>query len=743
MSALHKSRHGCGSSFRLGRVLVECFRILFLFAACIPLHAPAASQWTLENEYFRVTLSARTGGVISVVTKAAGQSFTNPYDPPESLRLLIPAGPWDGHSASSIQARKIKLLGHTAESMTLQIDSFETSAGTYPVEAEISYRLKQDNLVASLVLRNRGKDAVQRIVFPIVGAMPAAAGDETLTTASGPMPLGAVFSPNRVRRHHNPFQFLDPTDLRGWFTADPGYPAKGFDYPAGFSRLRTAWMSYQADGATISWDVRDRKAQTQYAVIERHLQRDPVSAANNSRSYEMSWQWFPIVGTGDSWESPDVYLKFGKDDWHVIARQHREWLETWVSKPGPPEAFQSSLGWLSQGVTSFDQIPVLASRGVAVGAPYFIVYGWYGYGMNHLSYDYYPRKMLGGEEGLRRNLAEARALGAYPLAWYNPTTTVVSTPEHLRFGKNWVVVDRHGGVQVDGRWSLFDPDRPQITDDSSVDLNVDMGTPVKDYILEAVRRMIEDYGFSGFEFDQAGKNYVSYSPHSPFPPELGFSEGMREIYVGSREIVRAHDPNGIIVGEGISDFMNQYVDSTWLFEGGENPFDSRANWVATSTFQRYSLPWVTFPTRAVPQDPGHANAAFLLNSPLDIFANLDEWPEFAAHLKRLHALKQKIYGHLYQGAFSDGEGYELQTGDPVAVLAKSYLEACCTTVVLINQGESPQTAKVDFPEWSPEGRLELYRLDGSGQVSRGTAGVELSLGPFDVVVLVFRGGDLQ
>ncbi len=501
-------------------------------------------------------------------------------------------------------------------------------------------------------------------------------------------------------------------------------------------------MSYQADGASISWDVRDRKAQTQYAVIERLLERDAVSVANNKRSYEMSWHWFPRVGPGQSWDSPEVYLKFGDADWHAIARQHREWLETWVHKPEPPEAFQSSLGWISQGVTSFDQIPEMARRGVAVGAPYFIIYGWYGYGMNHLSYDYYPREMLGGEAGLRRNLAEARALGAYPLAWYNPTTTAVSTPEHLRFGRDWTLVDRQGGVQVDGRWSLFDPDRPQITDDSSIDLNVDMGTPVKEYILDGVRRMIEDYGFSGFEFDQAAKNYVSYSPHSPFPPELGFSEGMREIYLGSREIVRAQDPNGIIVAEGISDFMNQYVDSSWLFEGGENPFDTRANWVAVSTFQRYSLPWVTFPARAVPDDPGQANAAFLLNSPLDIFANLDDYPEYAAHLKRLHALKQKIYPHLFAGAFSDQEGFEMQTADAEAVLAKSYLEACCTTLVVINQTGEPQTAKVDFPGTSPDRHLSLYRLDGRAQLSRGTASIDLSLAPFDVVVLVSRRGEM-
>jgi len=726
-------------------IMGSIVRIIFviLMIACVPPRLAADAAWKLENDHLLVRISTSTGGVANVLCKADGKTYTNPFAPPESMRLRIPLGPWDGHFVSSREARKVRLAHQTADAIELTIDTFVTPEGSFPITVDIRYRLEGNNLVAQLNLANRGDAVIDRIVFPVLGASPAASGEEFVVMSSGPIPLRGLFSPNRVRRHHDPFRLLDPTDLRGWFTIDPAYPAKGFDYPSGFSPLHTAWMNYQADGASIGWDVRDRKAQTQYAVIERHLERDRVSVTNNRQTYELSWQWFPLIGKGGSWESPEVFLKFGEDDWHVIAKQHREWLETWVRKPDPPEAFQSSLGWISQGVTSFDQIPELARRGVAVGAPYFIVYGWYGYGMNHLSYDYYPREMLGGEAGLRRNLAEARRIGAFPLAWFNPTTTVVGTPEHLRFGKDWVVVDRHGGVQVDGRWSLFDPDRPQITDDSSVDLNVDMGTPVKEYILEGVRRMIEDYGFSGFEFDQAAKNYVSYSPRSPFPPELGFSEGMREIYLGSLEIVRSHDPNGIIVGEGISDFMNQFVDSTWHFEGGDDPFARRENWVAASTFQRYSLPWVTFPSRADPQDPGLANAAFLLNAPLDIFAKLDDWPEYAAHLKNLHALKQKVYPHLYQGAFSDTEGFEVSTGDAEAVLAKSYLEACCTTVIVVNRSGETQTASVNFPDAPPAGQLTLYRLDGSGQVSSGTARVDLSLGPFDVAVLVSRTGESQ
>jgi hypothetical protein len=299
------------------------------------------------------------------------------------------------------------------------------------------------------------------------------------------------------------------------------------------------------------------------------------------------------------------------------------------------------------------------------------------------------------------------------------------------------VVDRFGGVQVDGRWSLFGPDRPQITDDATIDLNFDMGTPVRHFVVSEVRRIIEDYGFSGFEFDQAGKNYLSYSPNNDLPPAVGYSEGIREVYTRAMEIVREGDPNGVILGEGISDFMNQYVDSSWLFEGGEDFPGDRSNWVAKSTFTRYSLPWITFPARAAPGDLGHANAAFLLNAPLDIFADLTAHPEFVEHLRQLHHLKQKIYPYLYDGVFSDAEGFELHTSNDAAVLAKSYLAPCRSTVVVINRGAQAEQAEVGFPSAPESAILTRYRL-GAGEMraDTGASRLEFQLPPFDVSVLV-------
>ncbi len=693
-------------------------------------------SWKLENDQLAVTLSRKSGAIQAVLKKQGGVPYKNPATSPETLLLRIPMGLWEGHSVLGSQGSGLRARQQTADSITLTTSDFVTGEGTFPVDVEIRFRLEKNNLVAQLRLTNRSSHTIDQIAFPMLDVGPSADDSESIVTTSGPRELHELFSQNKIRTHLNPFERLDPDDPRGWGHSDPTISAKAFEYPSGFMGMHSDWMLYRVGDLGIGWDIRDKSFQSQYAVVERFLTRDHLSAAANRQNYRISWRWFPLVGQGKSWESPEVYLKFGSTDWHELAKQHREWAETWMQRPKVAEKFQSSLGWLSRGVTSFDQIPAIAKTGVDVGAPYFIVYGWYIDGMNDLSYGYFPQFWLGGEPALRENLKKARDLGAYPMAWYNGTTTVESTREHQQEGRDWVDVDSYGGIMVDGRWSLFDPDRPPTTDDATVDLNVDMGTGAGDFNIRNVHRMIEDYGFSGFEMDQAGKNFLSYSPHSKASsPEFSYTNGARELYETSEKIVKGHDPNGIIVTEGISDLENQYSDSAWIFEGG-------ALSVPFYTFFRYSIPWATLNARAV-NDKGHADQAFMMNSPLDIFIDLNKYPEYAEHLKKLHALKEQIYQHLYQGDFSDGDGFTLRSPVPPGIMAKSYIEAGhYTTVVVINSSAAAQTATLDFAG-PAGGTLKNYRLGGAVDTPANANGVSLELWPYDVNVLVLEQGGKQ
>jgi hypothetical protein len=205
-------------------------------------------------------------------------------------------------------------------------------------------------------------------------------------------------------------------------------------------------------------------------------------------------------------------------------------------------------------------------------------------------------------------------------------------------------------------------------------------------------------------------------------------EGARAFFEAARDLVKKADPDGIIVGEGYSDLLNQYVDSTWIFEGGR--------FSTMSDFPRYSLPWITQPTGIFTPDKGYANRAFMMNAPFDIFLDLTNQGGFIEHLRKLRELKRLVTANLYDWDFSGTDGFTLQTGDAQEdVRARSYIGADGRiAVVVVNTGDRQRTAGIQLT--NAKGTVTLHRL-GAVAINAGSAQpINLTLAPFDVNVLI-------
>ncbi len=689
---------------------------------------------TLENSQLRVVLSAQNGSLISIDRKDGNLSYLGSSVQPGWFRVQIPVPGWEGHFTASKDLPAIGVSRKTADSVELQAAGLASQEGKYKIAARLSIRLAGDNIICSLNLHNDSQQTIDRIGFPVVDLPVASDGNETIVTPNSSffqlLPLRLLFSQNDIQTTHNPFDSLDPVDLRAWFANDPKIPVKGINYPMD---LPTAWITYTGDKKGLGFDVRTKDFEFQKLTVERRLFRDPVSRTNNKHDYELAWNWYPLVKPGTSWQSPEVYIKCDQGDWHAIARQHRDWLRTWITRPKPPKELQQSIGWISRGIRSFDQIPAIAKSGVEIGAPYFIVYGW-GDLLNEggMTYDSYPKTEFGGVEALRRNLEAAKKLGSFPLAWFNGTTTVQSDMDHMLVGREWAAVDRWGGLLLDGRWSLFSPGIVPAVNNSDQWFEMDPSTAAKNFLLDTEKRFIE-YGFVGNEMDQAHKNYLSYRVHADGTgPELAFSKGYGDFFAKSQEIIKKANPAGIMVGENPSELMNQYVDSTWIFEGG-------ALNVATLTTWRYSWPWMTVPTRAIPTDRAHANRAFMMNAPLDIFDDLSSHPEYADHLKQLHGLKVAASDFFYQGEFSDQEGFALVSPQK-DVMAKSYREVTgkFTAVVIINAGSTAREATIRPDADIANEKMRHFYLDGRIEPEPASGELHITLPPYDVQILTFE-----
>ena len=671
---------------------------------------------TIENSELRVALSPQHGGLVSVQSKRREASYLGSAPQTGWFRIQIPLPFWEGHAAQSSDQKNITVRKRGPDTAELTTKQLRSKEGTYAISVNVTLRLERDNLVCRLNLTNQSQQTVDRISFPILAVPPAADSKDVLVMPQTSLPLQAAFNKNDIRTDHNPFALLDPG--AGWFLTDPLITAKAYTYP---NSIPTAWIALDGGGKGVGIDVRDSKLQFQRFIIERRLYRDTRSAEDNRQDYNLSWNWYPLVRPASSWESPDVYIKFDSGDWHEIARQHREFMKKQVSRPLIAKTFQSSIGWMSRGVSNYDQIPAIAQQGLDVGAPYFIVYRWSEAGAAGMVWGAYPRKDLGGLASLRTNLEKARELGAHPLAWFNGTLSGDDTLDHLAQGKDMVSRDRWGSGIAGGQWT-YGPE-------NNVWLEFDP-TGSKDLEYDTIRRFIEDYHFSGFEMDQAYKFYLSYRDPK-VPPELAFPMGYGDFYRRVDELVKKHDPDGIIVGEGYSDWLDQYVDSSWVFSGG-------ALDVAQLTRLRYSLPWITVPVRADARNPGHANQAFMLNAPLDIFDDLSRYPDYAKHLQKLHALKKLTTGYFYQGEFSDVDNFSLD--GPSQVLARSYVDPAgkFVTAVVVNTSGQPQKATLRPAGDFATRKVRHYYLDGRDESEDAAGQRSLNLQGFDVQVLAFE-----
>jgi len=145
------------------------------------------------------------------------------------------------------------------------------------------------------------------------------------------------------------------------------------------------------------------------------------------------------------------------------------------------------------------------------------------------------------------------------------------------------------------------------------------------------------------------------------------------------------------------------------------------------------------PVRAVVTDLGHANRAFMMNSPLDIFDDLTDHPDYIEHLKRLHRLKVLTSRYFHDGEFSDAEGFSLAGTASAALMVKSYREAAgeFLALVAVNTSANPQQANLRPDPIFATQEVHRFGLDSKADTLNPASEIRLDLPAFDVQVLVF------
>ena len=358
----------------------------------------------LENTHLRIELCNKTGGFRSVFDKRQGREYVGAPDRALLLRLMTPDG--------EVHCRHVD-----ADDPDIRIEEDSATLGyaLEGIEAGISLKLDGDAILASMRVTNNGPFNVEETIFPWLRGLAPMEGASIIWPEFWARRIDNLFVPKGTQSayaglggdHHTWNEWTQKRTAR---------------YP---EHLTTGWCDYGDRKGGIALEGRHTDFSIMDFFVHKIVEKAHAPSAEDPirRSLDLAVSHPRRVKPGETWESPNVRIVVHEGDWHVVADQHRDWLDGWIGKPDRPAKFAKAVGWHfyfmkhQDGVelNTYEDLPRMAEAALAAGCPYLLVFGWQmgGHDNNYL-YRYVPNDAWGGVEALRTALKKAGFLTRDP-----------------------------------------------------------------------------------------------------------------------------------------------------------------------------------------------------------------------------------------------------------------------------------------------------------------------------------------
>lgn len=699
---------------------------------------------TVENELVSISADSRSGDIIGLRNKRSGREYIAATEWAKAFRLNVPlprritgfnadssANAFDSWLQSDCEMTRER----DGKNQTLRISypELKSEAGNFPIAVSYTIRLDDgsDEARLQLEIENRSKLKIREVFFPWLSGVRQIEDRATDTfVASSMIYRGA--------------------DLRNHFNAEANWEEYPFlldipKWPDGYS-LAMPWMNYggRSEGLYLA-------SLTRTGIQHRLMIQDYGAAQHPILSF--AWAFESYIGPGKSWRSPELVVSLHQGDWHAAADKYRASLEGWYRKPDTPLEFRRALGTFNSFFTrrDFMQIAELAEDIRKYGIHHLVMWNFG---------DYYPKVLepddlsvdpprlgqfaaqWGGPAALQAANQRARDLGVsagiiFSERLWNKATL---TPELHSLAEEWAI-RRESGDPIWESWDHqhFGAARWSNRQQSFGQLDYVMCSAVEDYrefAVRNVRGVLQQGGYRIMFYDQVVEGNLCFSARhnhadvsAPSMATPGFAEELRRA-------MRADNPDAVLIGEGWEILASQHLDSGWVWRMPPNP-----------EVLQYTLPWV-INTSAVPVDMGLANRYVILGLRLAIVAgclengkSLSDFPEFAAHIRRLADFRGKTEEFWVNGSFEDDIGL-MATG----AFAKVYQTDRRVAIMAANLTGDGSTFQFEIGAHHYGIETTSFSLiSSSGQseeriAARGESSLSGStlLGPFEMAAVIFE-----
>lgn len=675
----------------------------------------------LENDVLRVELDPRTGGFRSIYDKARGHEFVGAPDRSLLFRLMAPTEDVAGEHLDATGA-KIDVSGVTAR---IAYDLGEA-------KVDVTLQLEGPSIEVSLRVENTGSRNIEEILFPCLRGLAPVEDASLIWPDLFCRKIDQIFAGDDV-----PFT---PAGLGGdHHTWNEWTQKRAARYP---EHLASAWCDYGSEEGGIALEGRHTDFGIMDFFVHKIVEKDfaPDQDDPVRRTLDLAISHPRRGKPGEVWRLSPVRIRVHEGDWHTVADEHRQWLETWTTKPMRPAKFAEAVGWHfyfmkhqdGLEVNSYDDLPKMAEAALAAGCPYLLIFGWQVGGHdNNYMYRYVANEAWGGAKTLKAMLDKLRAMGVEVMPFYNGTLANIELDEHKEFGHRWEAKTRAGHPYFAGDWARHNFDAA-TRNRAMLHHEIAPCAEHRAYFLDTVRRMTQEYGFGNLQLDQiAEKMFVDYNEdHIETTPDRVYVDGLGELLPAVRDLVRQANPEGVVISEGLNDFTGQWCDSSW-------------DWTLCLPFPEpilYTLPWLFASHEVDALEYGQVNQAFAYKLHLDMKidggdAPITKYPKFAAHVKTCAKLRRRVADYYVYGDFRDQEAIE--TAGPDHTVVKVYHNRSAGKVGIVVAEVGGRTAEVSIQSQWPVAGDVVKSDSNAGEQRTLPAGnpLQVSLGPYEVTVL--------
>jgi hypothetical protein len=532
----------------------------------------------------------------------------------------------------------------------------------HDVGIELRFTLEGDGLACEAKLANRSELVIEEFWFPWVGPFRSLGPDPTHDTLILPDGFGRrVSKPSAyVSRQHT--AYMAPDQKRVLACSH---------YPGG--RMTMAWFGFYGGGKALGLASLDETFQTTGLNIARDTRTGLLSAG---------FVRYPFLKRG-SWRSPPSVVRLHRGDWHDDARAYRRWVDAaWWSQTPRPRWVDQMHGWqriimkhqYGEVFYRYRDLVDVFEGGKPFGITTLLVFGWFSGGHDNGYPSYRADDELGGEEALRKALADIQRRGGRVMLYANGHLIDVDTDYYRSVGKRICLKTSQGSEYREAY--KFAGDGTSLRNFGAREfVAACQSTPQWRQQLIEIGRYMASLGADGLFYDQMGGHvpYLCFDPSHPHSgPALAQGPGKNANLAAMRQALITGHPDRAFGTELVSDCLNRHVDFVHVANFGAAP----AAEAAPEVF-RYTFPELLYSSREIRDELDHVrrmNWAFLYGWRFDVEiwrcrGDLRQAPAYGAYMAILIALRNRWPELLMAGKFVDEDFFSFE---PQPCLAKGY-----------------------------------------------------------------------